>query len=180
MTMIDLFNLSRRNPFDRIHENRLAAYFDETLSTFCRQAIRFALLLAIYALILILLWTSGSGDQQTKLRMLGAAVGLIGGMVLFPLLVPALIQSGLVVLRLLDDPDQLRNDPVPPGGWPVLPPLPHTAAMRIGQQLAGKWDSLVGPQVPDEDDFVWADLVQYVLLKAREEQQDLGADGAAP
>ena len=180
MTMIDLFNLSRRNPFDRIHENQLAAYFDQTLGAFGRQALQFAVLLAIYVLILTLLWSSGTGDQQIKLRMLGIALGIIGGVVLFHFLFPALVQSGLEVLRLLDHPDQLRDDAVPPGGWPVLPPLPHAAAMRIGEQLAGKWDSLIGPEVPKGDDLVWADLVQYVLLKAREAQQEFGAEGAMP
>ena len=54
-------------------------------------------------------------------------------------------------------------------GRQELPPrLTHDEAGPIGEALARQWALLVGTPAPDADDLVWADLVQYVLARARE------------
>ncbi len=48
------------------------------------------------------------------------------------------------------------------------PRLSHDEAGPMGEALARQWALLVGTPAPDADDLVWADLVQFVLARARE------------
>lgn len=60
-----------------------------------------------------------------------------------------------------------------------LPVLPHSAAGKLGERLAGKWVSLVGTPAPESDDLVWADLVQFVLHAAREQVREALREGSS-
>lgn len=173
--MVDLFLIGRRNPYDRIHENHLAAHFDEALAVAYRVWIRFVLSWAGVLAIAQIVWFCARWLHQPASERV--AILALAGMILGTLLValsvlPRAIKAGLYVVRLLDDPDSLRAEPVPPGGWPEVPSLPHDTAMEIGQQLSAKWQGLIGMPAPDAEDLVWADLVQYVLLKARSAQAE--------
>ena len=55
------------------------------------------------------------------------------------------------------------------------PRLSHDEAGPIGEALARQWALLVGTPAPDADDFVWADLVQFVLRLSRERAEVSGA-----
>lgn len=61
------------------------------------------------------------------------------------------------------------------------PRLSHDEAGPIGEALARQWALLVGTPAPDADDLVWADLVQFVLARARERaaMDSLGARAGA-
>jgi hypothetical protein len=52
----------------------------------------------------------------------------------------------------------------------ALPHLPHAKAEEIGAQLCDYWDRIVGEKIPDRDDFAWADMVQFVVRSAQEDQ----------
>lgn len=54
-------------------------------------------------------------------------------------------------------------------GTQELPPrLTYDEAGPIGAALARQWTLLVGTPAPAADDLVWADLVQFVLARARD------------
>lgn len=49
-------------------------------------------------------------------------------------------------------------------GEVIAPPhLSHAKAEKIGEQLCDYWDRIVGKEIPDRDDFAWADIVQFVV-----------------
>lgn len=61
-----------------------------------------------------------------------------------------------------------------PGHPPVLH---HDDAGIVGLRLARHWRLLVGAEAPDDDDLVWADLVQFMLHHARELACEISARG---
>lgn len=173
--MVDLFLIGRRNPYDRIHENHLAAHFDEALAVAYRRWLRFFVSWAGVLAIAQFVWFCARWLDQPaseRLAILALAGMIVGTLLVARIVLPGAIKAALYVVRLLDDPDSLRAEPVPPGGWPEVPSLPHDTALEIGQQLSVKWQSLIGTPAPGPDDLVWADLVQYVLLKARSAQAE--------
>lgn len=64
---------------------------------------------------------------------------------------------------------------------PAPPIIDHDAAGLIGAELARQWSLLVKEGAPPPaDDLVWADLVQFVLRKARAVAQERQARGLQP
>lgn len=60
----------------------------------------------------------------------------------------------------------------------TTPALTHDQACELGQALALKWQGLVGTEAPSADDLVWADLVQFVLFRARAQAAEQEARGS--
>lgn len=180
--MVDLFLLGRSNPYDRIHEHHLAAHFDEALAIAYRRWLCFLAIWAGVLAITQIVWLCArwlNTPTSERVAILALAGMIVGTLLVARIFLPGAIKAGLYVVRLLDDPSSFRTEPVPPGRWPEIPSLPHDTAMEIGQQLSVKWHSLVGLPAPDTDDLIWADLVQYVLLRARNAQAEraqLGVD----
>lgn len=180
--MIDYFRLARRNPFDPVRESALWDHYHETQLYAHRQCVLFViagmtLLIGAGAVWLVARWLPGVAVPQLESIAMGTLVaGSIGVALVYA---PATIAVLVDVYRLIHHPDTLREDMQRLQTRSAVPSLPHDVAEQIGLELAAKWEDLIGTPAPDNDDLVWADLVQFILLKARDANAEMDREKGA-